>query len=307
MKKHRWFWVTLFIIALVLTALLATSWNVIIVTKDPRFETIDWGKIILGTLGFLAVVGATILFFVRLLMEMRLNLMQTEFLAKVSHELKSPITTLELTASMLKDLPYGDDEERRRLWQMHDAELKRLKAEVDLILETSRWEARPYRPELRPVRLESWLTESSSRWAAILGSKAELRREGQALDFDAITDPRLLELITNNIVDNARKFARDGKPRLRVVTSVKPADSRLKRPRWCLSFVDDGWGFEPKQSRKLFKRFYRTESGASHAVAGTGLGLYLARAASKHLGIKLTGHSDGRGKGATFSLEGDMP
>lgn len=306
MKKHRWFWVTLFIIALVLTALLATSWNVIIVTKDSRFGAVNWPHLILGTLGFLVVVGATVLFFVRLLMEMRLNLMQTEFLAKVSHELKSPITSLELTASLLRGKDDGDGE-RRQLWQIHDSELRRLKAEVDLILETSRWEARPYQAELRPVRLESWLADSTARWAAILGAKADLQRQGPPLDFDAITDPRLLELITNNIVDNARKFARDGAPRLRIVTAIKEPESRRQRRRWQLRFEDNGWGFDPDQSRKLFRRFYRTKTGASHAVAGTGLGLYLARAASKRLGLKLHGCSDGMGKGASFTLEGEMP
>jgi signal transduction histidine kinase len=304
MKKQRWFWITLFVVATLLLAWLGIIWNVDL-AKNPRFQDTPWFKLVLGSLGFVAVLGATILFFVRLLLEMRLTQTQTEFLARVSHELKSPITSLELTASLLREPDEHTD--TARLWALFDSELSRLKTEVDLILETSRWEVRARKPDLRPVNIDRWLAEAEPRWQAILGGDGELLREGRPDEHITLeTDPRFLELITNNIVDNVRKFS-EGKPHLTVRHEILEAVYPGERRRWRLSFHDKGRGFTAGDGRRLFKRFYRAESPAPQAIAGTGLGLYLAKAASKSLGMKIHGESLGQGKGATFTLEGPLP
>jgi two-component system phosphate regulon sensor histidine kinase PhoR len=308
MKKRRWFWITLFVTAMVLLAVLATTWNVDL-AYNPRFQDTPWFRVVVGTLGFLTVLAATVLFFVRLLLEMRLTQTQTEFLARISHELKSPITSLELTASLLRE-PGGANGDTSRLWSLFDSELSRLKNEVDLILETSRWEVKPQKPDLRPLDLPQWLEDALPRWRAILGADAELQCQSQCAQGRAHpiveTDPRLLELITNNIVDNVRKFAH-GSPQLTVRHRILEAVHPGERRRWSLSFHDKGRGFSKSDGRRLFKRFYRGETQAPHAIAGTGLGLYLAKTAGKTLGLKIRGESGGIGRGATFTLEGPLP
>ncbi len=305
MKKRRWFWITLFVMATMLLTWLAATWNVDL-AKNPRFQDTPWLKIVVGSLGFVAVLCATVLFFVRLLLEMRLNLLQTEFLARVSHELKSPITSLELTASLLRDADTTTDVPR--LWGIFESELSRLKTEVDLILETSRWEVRARKPNLRPLNLAQWIEDAQPRWQAILGTGAELHfdENRNSLSDTVETDPRFLELITNNIVDNVRKFSR-GTPQLSVKYEIIEAVHPGERRYWRLSFHDQGRGFSPGEARRLFKRFYRAETHALHAIAGTGLGLYLAKAAGKSLGLKIRGESAGIGSGATFTLEGPLP
>src|SRR4051812_30439006 len=114
-RKHRWVWITLFVLGVLLLATLATGWNVVLVhdyqrmlelarqvSRDEGYQA-PWLPVILGSLGFAAAVAGLILFFFRLLKEMRLNQLQTEFLATVSHELKTPIATLELTSSLLRE------------------------------------------------------------------------------------------------------------------------------------------------------------------------------------------------------------
>jgi signal transduction histidine kinase len=300
MKQHKWFWITLFVLAVSLTVGLATSWNVAFVL-NPRFPNVPWVTLVIGTLGFIAVVAATVLLFIRLLIEMRLNTMQSEFLAKISHELKSPITSLELTASLLKKDSVSN-KDNDKLWELHQGELKRLKTEVDLILETSRWDAKPYKPEPICIRLDDWLNNSKERWLAILGQGASLTVNNGFNNSHAMIDPRLLDLITDNLVDNSRKFAIE-KPHLTVTTqtAVKNGDNR-----WEIVFSDQGWGFDPRNTNKIFKRFYRAETYAPRAIAGTGLGLYLAREAGKRLGMTLKAESKGPGKGARFTLEGAL-
>ena len=309
MKKRRWFWIALFIIAVCVLGTLATSWNVTFLRGGHH-----WIGILLGSLGFIATFTATLLFFIKLLKEMKLNQLQTEFLAQVSHELKTPLATIELTSSLLKD-ESTSPQDREKLWDSHNAELQRLKREVETLLEAARWETQPRRnPPLTKVPLERWLQENWNRWQTILGPKAMLVRQGLPFSGYAMLNPDLMALITNNLIDNARKFAKD-LPHLCIRSEIiqKSLPRRwydLRPPKfasfWRLHFEDQGWGFQPRESRKVFTRFYRAKSNAPYAIAGTGLGLHLALNAAKTQRLSLTGSSKGPSQGACFTIEGRM-
>src|SRR4051812_31595605 len=109
-RRHRWVWILLFVAVLALLAVLATGWNVVLVHNynevfeltrraSRQIPTFPVPHLILGTLGFAAAVALLVTLFLKLLKEMRNNQLQTEFLAAVSHELKTPIATMELAAS----------------------------------------------------------------------------------------------------------------------------------------------------------------------------------------------------------------
>ena len=89
-----------------------------------------------------------------------------------------------------------------------------------------------------------------------------------------------------------------------MTTHRVPAATPWARPRWLIEFRDQGWGFDPADSRKIFGRFFRARTSAPHSIPGSGLGLHLAGSASRALGIKLRGESLGKGTGARFILEG---
>ncbi|HTL11075.1 MAG TPA: HAMP domain-containing sensor histidine kinase [Bdellovibrionota bacterium] len=317
MKKRLWLWITLFVFASAVIGTLATSWNVVMVIHAHRMvelaqsmkipspprelTSIPWVNLILGTLGFAAALVVTILFFVRLLREMNLTQMQTDFLAKVSHELKTPIATLELTGSLLRraSLP---EAKRAGLWEAFDADLKRLRGEVETLLDASHWQTSLRRPALEPVNLEAWIERSVPEWQARLGEGAKLTREGRFEPSARVRlDLGMLRLVTDNLVDNARKYAQ-GSPQL--VLRAQELPPRGGPPRWRLVFEDRGWGFEPKHARRLFRRFHREPNPAPYAIPGTGLGLFLAREASRAQGLRLIAESDGPGRGARFILEG---
>src|SRR3954464_13801945 len=157
-KKRRWLWILLFISVAILLSALATGWNVVLVfdylhilelartlSLPDNHNTHPASlifKMILGTLGFVAALALTVLIFFKLLKEMRLNQLQSEFLATVSHELKTPIAAMELSSTLLRE---GDlsQEEVHKLWHSHDAELKRLQEEVETLLEAARWQGNP--------------------------------------------------------------------------------------------------------------------------------------------------------------------
>jgi len=260
-----------------------------------EFDPPPWASAVFGTLGFVMVLATLIFFFVKLLKEMKYNQMHREFLAKISHELRSPLSTIELSSGLLKN-PTLDPADRQKLWNSHDSELKRLKVEVDMLIKASRLEMSALQAEPQDVNLEQWLQESLDKWQAILGPSAEISRHGSPLPKSLALDPKLLDLAVNNIVDNVRKFA-VGTPKL----SLKTEDLE---GRWKITFQDAGLGFSEEDAKRIFYRFYRAKHQAEHAIPGSGLGLYFAKSACDAMKIKISAQSAGTGKGSFFSLEG---
>jgi signal transduction histidine kinase len=317
-KKRRWLWVLLFIGAALILSALATGWNVVLVRDYQHILKLAKNlsipgeisiqpsglvvKMILGTIGFIVVLALTILIFVKLLNEMRLNQLQSEFLATISHELKTPIAAIELSSTLIRSGNLSSFE-LTQLWDSHQAELNRLRNEVETLLEAARWQSKPILHQQRNVALDAWLAQSFERWKNILGNEAILRQEGVPLQVHAWVDPRSLDLITDNLINNAKKFSK-GPPHVVIRTTRIPPDRFLSKSRWQIEFVDHGWGFDPIDSKKIFHRFFRSPNPAPYAISGTGLGLYLASEASRAMNLSLKGKSDGVGLGATFTLQG---
>ena len=291
MNQRRWFWLIFLILIVGLLAVLATRFNVAVLLADRRALL----EPILGTVGFIVILAGFIILFVRLGQEMRLNQLQSEFLAAVTHELKTPIATLELSASLLRQTDLSPAE-ATQLWRSHEVELSRLRSEVEALLEAARWDANAVRSMRTEIDLEKWLNERLAPWRDLLGAGATLRRVGDALPTKILADPKMLDIVCTNLVENAKKFA-IGKPKLTLRTEYHGA-------RWKISFDDEGFGFDPSESKKIFKRFYRAKHSAPYSISGTGLGLYLARAAGKRMGIAISATSPGPEKGASFALTG---
>lgn len=297
MKKRRWLWIGLFLVLVALMSVLATRWNI------AWFKVADDAKAriepFLGTLGFGFATLVVFLFLARLLHEMRINQLQSEFLAAISHELKTPIATLELSSSLLKNNDGLSIEDTEKLWRSHNTELTRLREEVETLLEAARWDAKAVNAQKSKENLELWLRSRWAYWTEILGFQIEIKREGEPLSFHVNTDIKLLNLITDNLIENASKFS---KPQSKIIIRTSSENKK-----WKIEFIDSGYGFNPDENKKIFKRFYRAKVIAPHAVSGSGLGLHLAHEAAKKLKLKLSAHSLGHGHGATFTLEGGQP
>lgn len=303
-------WVTLFIILIIVVGTLAMGWSVVLVQHYNETLRIardrargPWIPLIVGTAGFVAVLSLIIAFFVRMVKEMRLNQRQSEFLATVSHELKTPLAAMELSSSLLRSGGLSATEVER-LWDSHDAELARLRGEVETLLEAARWQAGSSTIKKSPLILEEWVERSRARWEKILGPGARLEREGPGFgNACVIVDERSLNLIVDNLLDNARKFSK-GPARVALVAERADAQRGSDPKRWRLTVRDHGMGFDPEISTKLFERFFRARTDAPYAIPGSGLGLYLAASASRAMKLKISAQSEGLGKGASFTIEG---
>jgi two-component system phosphate regulon sensor histidine kinase PhoR len=305
-RPRKGIWVFLFILGLLVAGVMATSYNVELV-RDVEISDQPWSKIVLGSLGFIGIMGALVLFFARLLREMKISQIQADFLDRISHELRTPLSTLTLVSDLLKNGGRTLSAEEERLWRSHSLELERLKTDVELLLQAARLRESRLRVNLERIDLNQWIRDQWEGFQRLLGEHAKLTISGDPFQRSVEVDPALLELIFRNLLDNARKFAM-GTPDVEL--KIKTLRSRFffGKTRWRIAIVDQGKGFSPDQEAALFRRFSRLERESghlrTHSIPGTGLGLYLSATAAKGMGLTLNGKSFGEGKGARFVLEG---
>lgn len=226
---------------------------------------------------------------------------QSNFISGVTHELKSPLTSIRLYAELLENETIKP-EARLRAAQVIREETDRLSGLVEQILRARAVETRDLRFEPQLLDLAEWLEERVDGLRTRLGAHDRpLVLEGE-LDAPAqsagegwiLADPEALELVLGNLVDNALKY------------SPKPGAVKLGlrcQRHWAEFWVADaGVGFAPEESRRLFDRFYRGGSELTRKTKGTGLGLYLVREFVEAMNGRVLAESDGPGRGARFTV-----
>jgi two-component system phosphate regulon sensor histidine kinase PhoR len=315
MRKSVWIWVAVTVLGTGVLGTLAGFWNYNLVKTSDLAKSLKripinqvyieepWLDIVLGSLGFGVVCVFLYLIFFKLIKEIRLNQAQSEFLARVSHELKTPISTIELTASMLRERTPGTTE-NNELWNLFHFEMNRLKGEVESLLSASVASERHIKANLEKLNLKNWLQSQLPTWKAILGQEAtvDLVMSESFLDLTPELDSKLLTLVCQNLMMNSKKFALQ-RPEVKVELTVE-ADPRKKN--WVLIFTDKGWGFKSDDKKNIFKRFYRTQTQFNKAIPGTGLGLYLVKSACRAMNLKVEASSPGVGHGARFEIRGQI-
>ncbi len=245
---------------------------------------------------FLAVIaGGVLALWGVLRREADLLSRQQNFLAAVSHELRSPLASLRLTTEtlLLRDLVAAD---RRSLLERNLEDLRRLERMIGNLLETNRLE----QTKVEPRRERVDLAEAVSLAFAELGRREdgggdleiEVRVEA-GLDLQA--DPVGLGTVLRNLIGNAIESAQAAGTRVDVI--ARRVDSTVE-----LEVLDDGVGFNPADGRRLFEKFYRPGSELRRDKKGSGLGLYLVRSFVMLEGGEVEASSEGPGRGAVFRV-----
>jgi signal transduction histidine kinase len=225
--------------------------------------------------------------------EALLHRRQQNFLAAVSHELRSPLASLQLATETMarRDL---DAPKRARLLANNLEDLRRLDALISNLLDSNRLEEGKVTLRREPLDLRTAVDEivrDVTRGTA--GAERELvNRVPHGLVVQA--DPVALASVLRNLVDNALKATGAGG---RVVIEGRSDDGAT-----VLSVTDDGEGFAPEESERLFEKFYRPGDELRRRTRGTGLGLYLVRGFVTLEGGTVRASSDGPGRGARFEV-----
>jgi signal transduction histidine kinase len=203
------------------------------------------------------------------------------FVAAVTHELRTPVSTIKLHGEMLLDGWARDPERQREYYQRIVKETERLGTLVERVLEKSRLSGRTARAE--PEDLNTAVESLRSQLLA------HAPPQGVDLAFELATglpqvllNHEALESMLENLVENARKYAPvdptqpDAEP-IRVVT-------RQEDGRVLLEVQDRGPGIDPREATKIFEAFYRIGNEATRTSRGTGLGLHLVLLHAESIG-----------------------
>lgn len=220
---------------------------------------------------------------------------QENFIAAVSHEFKSPLASLKLSAeTLLMREPEADSTQRMANRMVQDVE--RLEAMVSNTLDASR--ISEGRLRLEPVRIEL----ASEVDAVLRQSACRAHVRGVLVESSvppglyAEGDPIALQTVLRNLVNNAVKsvtLAEGG-----TVEVHARADGSFVR----LDVTDDGVGFDKRVAGKLFDKFYRPGDELRRKSKGSGLGLYIVKRFIEESGGRIAASSAGPGQGATFSI-----
>jgi signal transduction histidine kinase len=252
-----------------------------------------WIFLISGYVLFLAVIVGLILYVVWLAKQIRLNQRQQNFIDSVTHELKSPLTSLKLylETMQLRKLAPEKQEEFTRLML---ADVERLDMLIDHVLEAARVEQRRNPYPLAELELVP-LLEGAIRTVSIRNGLAP---GAIALEADALTvrtHPVGLEMVLVNLLDNAVKYSRD-------TIAITVRAYRADPGHVAVAITDAGVGIPRNQLKRVFQRFYRVGNETTRIRKGTGLGLYIVKETLKGLGGQVRATSPGENQGSTFTV-----
>ena len=290
--------ITLGSITVLLSLALLVGWLLLLGQKITRSADIvgDVSLLVLGAFSFVLIIVVLVLFVISLargIIEVR---KQDTFIDSVTHELKSPLASLQLCLETLgrEGLEDGATEKLRRM-MLEDVD--RLRAFIDDVLEANRLSyARPGMLNLSDVPL----SELAQHCAEAVGIRHKLAPQEVSIDVDpglvVTTDRAALEIVVKNLIDNAAKYSEH--PAHVEVVARRDSDNRVR-----LEVRDEGIGIDRKNLKRVFHRFYRVEDQEVRERRGTGLGLFVVWALVKQLGGSVQAFSEGRGRGTTMRVE----
>jgi signal transduction histidine kinase len=259
----------------------------------------NWRNVVpmvLGIIFFSLIIAGLVVYTVFLVREIRRNEQQDSFLNAVTHELKTPITSLRLYLETLERRSLSE-EQRRGFYRLMLDDTDRLLDTVEQVLRAS--EIRQHRSRrnwqgvdfsaiiqecLELARLRHGLPDTALRYGVVPSGQVTL-----------MGNPEELRTAVANLIENAVKYSGD-KPEIVVNVETPDIDTVLLR------VCDKGIGISPAELKRIFKRFYRVQTPATKQVKGTGLGLFIVRSIARRHGGDAFADSEGEGQGSTFTI-----
>lgn len=317
-KKLRWVThpITVFVSLQIFLVSVITIWVVYFVDKEAELaklakllgsESFDnryaivilvVGCILLG----MALVATTILF-VQSQKRGYLIELQRSFVSSVTHELRSPIASLQLALETLNSRELKP-EMQKKLFTMSLADIERLRRLVEQILVSGRLDRGVpvfgETPEKVPLKSAIENVIASSKF---LDEKVEER-----VTIDCADDMHLMapgpavNIILTNLIENAVKYSPKD-------TEITIECSKTSWDTAVIMVKDQGMGLDKHEQRRIFRMFHRAPQAAKKAIPGTGLGLFIVRQTVRSLRGKIWVESAGRDQGSTFYVElpGKLP
>ena len=223
----------------------------------------------------------------------RLEDVRRDFVANVSHELKTPVGAISLLAETIAEAA-DDPEAVLRFAERMGIESRRLSGLVQDIIDLSRLQDANVLLASHDVNLDEVVTEAVDRCRVEAQARDIAIVVGPASGVEVFGDSALLMTAVRNLLDNAIRYSTGG---TRVAIAVRRADDGLAE----VTVVDQGIGIDPDALPRVFERFYRVDAARSRSTGGTGLGLSIVKHVAADHGGEVSVWST-PGRGSTFTL-----
>jgi signal transduction histidine kinase len=231
------------------------------------------GAVVLGWVSFvlaMVLVGGFLTLYRLGLSQINLARQQQDFVSAVSHELKTPLTSIRMYGEMLKE-GWADEAKRQSYYEFIHDESERLTRMISNVLQLAKITRNEPNFDLKSINVGQLMSSIESKIANQVeraGFALIFDRDKAADDTEISIDEDCFAQIIINLVDNAIKFSKNAESKTIDIGSKLTGANRVQ-----FTVRDHGPGIPKKQMKKIFELFYRTESELTRETVGTGIGL----------------------------------
>jgi two-component system, OmpR family, phosphate regulon sensor histidine kinase PhoR len=248
----------------------------------------------LSIFSILLVVTLFLITFKNLMEEKRLSNLKTDFINNMTHELKTPLSTITVAGKTL-ELPMIRTNEAKiletaKLIGKQSVHLNQL---INMILEISMWERTQFQLDKKKVRIEEFMNDIVDSFRSGGGNGATITQKYNFKDLDVDVDTIYFTTLINNLLSNAVKYS-DKDPVIQI-------EGFTEENNVCIKVSDNGIGINKNDQKHVFDKFYRASTGNIHKYKGLGLGLYYVKKIAEAHGGDVTVSSK-PGKGSIFTV-----
>jgi two-component system, OmpR family, sensor histidine kinase SenX3 len=248
-----------------------------------------------GVLLVLVIIGGVVLNTIFLVREIRRNEQHDAFINAVTHELKTPITSIRLYLETLQTRAV-DEHKRSEFYRIMLEDSDRLLTTIEQVLRTGRIGHASRLVNSSPINLRELVEECLIRARTLHNLRPESLEYQAGPPFEVQGDLDEVRAAVSNLIDNAVKYS-GGDVKVTVETA------KIDHKYVAVRVRDHGVGIPKTELKRIFKRFYRVPGPLAARLKGTGLGLYIVRTVAKRHGGRTWAESEGPGRGSTFVLQ----
>jgi len=259
----------------------------------PGAKVLGWTTLVIA----IVFLGGFVALYRLGLTQIRLAQQQQDFVSAVSHELKTPLTSIRMYGEMLKE-GWADEAKQKQYYEYIHDESERLTRLISNVLQLAKISRNEPQFNLKPTTVNALMDQVHSKIANQVeraGFEFRLVQDDIAADASVEMDDDCFAQIIINLVDNAIKFSKDARNKTIEVGCKLTNDKQV-----VFTVRDYGPGIPGDQLKKIFKLFYRTESELTRETVGTGIGLAIVH----QLTTAMNGRVDvaNRDPGAQFNV-----